>query len=69
MGLAILNQESGTNRYPSLKLSLMSTPKLNTTFAALAALLLAGPLAHAQQATPSKAPDKAKRSKTSQLPT
>jgi len=45
----------------------MHTPKLTTTVAALAALLLAGPLAHAQQATSSKAADKAKRSKTSQL--
>ena len=44
----------------------MSTFKLNTTVAALAALLLAGPLAQAQQATPSKVTDKAKRNNTSQ---
>lgn len=44
----------------------MSHPTLHTTVAALAALLLAGPLAHAQQATSSKATDKAKGSKASQ---
>lgn len=58
--LAILNQESGTNRRP--KPNFTSMP--HTTVAALAALLLAGPLAHAQQANATKATDKAKRSQT-----